>query len=248
MAASLSEWSIPLLFLLRFGRTHDAELLPLLQIQKIRFVSFLTDPNGGFAVFVEHADVQSPLGSHGKLARRHNGRTWLELIRLQEAHLQAVQPNAVTNAKLANNAVRTDQLANLAVTGAKLANLSVSSNKLTIDSVTRDKIANGAVGVFEIAAGAVTSGKLAANSVSNAKLADAAVTSAEIADGTITADDIAPGVLTASAWAVSGDDVTRAAGKVGIGDTTPNASLHVVQSASNTRAFRVDDTRACSKT
>lgn len=83
---------------------------------------------------------------------------------------QAINTDAVTNAKIANNAVDTSQIADDAVTTDKIVNGAVKTDQITNQSVTSAKIANDAVTNAKIANSAVDTSQIAAEAVTAGKL------------------------------------------------------------------------------
>ena len=130
---------------------------------------------------------------------------------------------SVSAAKLATGAVDSPQLAGSAITSAKLASGAVTSaklaNNLTLGGTTTGTFSGSGAALTNLAAANLTGAlppldasaltnlngaNLTANSVGNSQLADGAVTAAKLG-----AD--------VGLWNVSGADVFRSVGKVGIG-------------------------------
>lgn len=91
-------------------------------------------------------------------------------------------------------------------------------------------VADGSVTGSSIAPGSITSANLASGAVTSTNLATGAVTSGSIADGTITAADLSGSI---GLWEVSGGNIYRGSGRVGIGLNTPEARLHIRGANSN---------------
>ncbi len=96
------------------------------------------------------------------------------------------------------------------------------------ETVASAAITSGMIGDLQIASGA-----LQTSAVTTTKVADAAITSTKIADGAILAVDLASAAVTADKidastvglWSVSGANVFRAGGNVGIQTNTPGFPL-----------------------
>ena len=86
-----------------------------------------------------------------------------------------------------------------------------------------------------VASSAITTAMIADSNITSSKIADSNITSAKIADSTIVTADLANSVVTAAkldtssigVWSVSGSNVYRSGGLVGIGTSSPTAPLHV---------------------
>jgi Chaperone of endosialidase len=91
-----------------------------------------------------------------------------------------------------------------------------------------------------VASSAVTTGMIADSNITTGKIADSNVTSAKIADSTIVTADLANSAVTAAKidtasvglWSVSGSNVYRSSGSVGVGTSSPTAPLNVVAGSS----------------
>ncbi len=91
-----------------------------------------------------------------------------------------------------------------------------------------------------VASSAITTAMIADSNITTSKIADSNVTSAKIADSTIVTADLANNVVTAAkldtssigVWSVSGSNVYRSGGLVGIGTSSPTAPLHVFAGSS----------------
>ena len=87
-----------------------------------------------------------------------------------------------------------------------------------------------------VASSAITTAMIADSNITSSKIADSNITSAKIADSTIVTADLANNVVTAAkldtssigVWSVSGSNVYRSGGLVGIGTSSPAAPLHVL--------------------
>jgi hypothetical protein len=137
---------------------------------------------------------------------------------------------------------------NSATTSAFYLGVTVDDgNSATVDAEIspRQQLVSGAfalrAAVAEtVASSAVTTAMVADSSITTGKIADANVTTAKIADGTIAAADIAAGAITSAKidsssvglWSVSGSNVYRSSGNVGVGTASPNAPLHAVATSS----------------
>jgi hypothetical protein len=91
-----------------------------------------------------------------------------------------------------------------------------------------------------VASSAITTAMIADSNITTSKIADSNITSAKIADSTIVTADLANSVVTAAkldtssigVWSVSGSNVYRSGGLVGIGTSSPTAPLHVFAGSS----------------
>jgi hypothetical protein len=91
-----------------------------------------------------------------------------------------------------------------------------------------------------VASSAVTTGMIADSNITTGKIADSNVTSAKIADSTIVTADLNNSAVTAAKidassvglWSVSGSNVYRSSGSVGVGTSSPTAPLNVVAGSS----------------
>ena len=113
-----------------------------------------------------------------------------------------------------------------------LATNAVTSDKIANGAFTSDKIAASAVTSDKINAGAVTSAKIAAGAVTVDSITNASITSAKIASSTITSSNIDGNSV--GLWSVSGSNISRNAGNVGIGISSPSAPLTVLPGSSTT--------------
>ena len=129
----------------------------------------------------------------------------------------------------------------------------IATSEIQNNAVTSAKIANNAVVTSKIAANAVTTNELANNAVTNPKLANNAVNTANIANDAVTApkiDDMgatngqvlqyngtnwAPATPggSSSPWTLSGGNVYRSTGNVGIGTSTPTHKLEATGTGSD---------------
>lgn len=118
----------------------------------------------------------------------------------------AIAAGAVNAAKIADNAVTTEKIANLSVLNEDIANSSITSAKIADLSIATDDLSNGAV-----------------NSL---KIADLSVGTADLANASVTAAKLDGGI---GLWSVTGGNVFRAGGAVGIGkQPAANVALDVV--------------------
>ena len=112
-----------------------------------------------------------------------------------------------------------------------VTNGGVTASMLATNAVTSDKIANGAFTSDKIAASAVTSDKIAANAVTLNSITNASITSAKIANSTINSSNIDG--TSVGLWSVSGSNIFRSAGNVGIGTSSASAPLTVQASSTS---------------
>ena len=189
-----------------------------------------------------------------------NGAIGTSKIAAQAVTGALIANGTIISGNLQDNAVTTDKITADAVTGAKildgtigsadLAANSVGSLQLQTASVYSDDIADSNVATVDLADNAVTSIKIATGAVANsdladgavnsAKISDGAVNSAKISDGSIATADIANSAVTAAKlgsdvgnWPVSGSNVYRSSGNVGIGTATPTEAKLVVRGGPN---------------
>ena len=116
--------------------------------------------------------------------------------------------------------------------------------------ISTAEIQNNAVTTAKIATNAVTGNEIANNAVNTAQLANDAVTAPKIDDMGATSGQIlqyngtnwAPTTpaATTSPWTVSGSDVYRNTGRVGIGITSPVNTLSVLQPIGNANSVRIE--------
>lgn len=110
---------------------------------------------------------------------------------------------------------------------------------VTTGAITNSMLANNAVDASKIAAGAVSSTKIAAGAITSAKIGPNSVTATAIAP-----DSIGPSEIDSSSvglWEVSGGDVFRRTGKVGIGTTgSLNEELEIRAAAPSVRVAAND--------
>lgn len=171
---------------------------------------------------VTSAKINNGAVDSTKIANNAVGTAQIASNAVNTAHIAA---DAVGTAQIAAIAVTGPKIADDAVTGAKISNGAVGSLKIADEAVTSVKIANFAVTTTQIAANAVTSPKIADDAVGPAKIANGAVGSLKIADGAVTLAKLGADV---GPWAVSGGNVYRSSGSVGIGTSTPGTALQVV--------------------
>ena len=136
----------------------------------------------------------------------------------------------VTGAFSGNGAALTN------LNGANVTPASVGSAQLADGAVTTPKLNDGAVNTVKISDGAVGTQKLNDGAVTTPKLSDGAVTTVKINDGAVGSQKLASGAVTAAKlgadvglWSVSGANVFRTAGSVGIGTATPQGGLSVTK-------------------
>ena len=92
-----------------------------------------------------------------------------------------------------------------------------------------------------VASSAITTAMIADSNITTSKIADSNITSAKIADSTIVTADLANNSVTSAkldtgsigVWSVSGSNVYRSGGLVGIGTSSPSAPLHVLAAGQN---------------
>lgn len=124
-----------------------------------------------------------------------------------------------------------ETVTNGGVTASMLATNAVTSDKIVNGAFTSDKIAASAVTSEKINAGAITSAKIAANAVTVDSITNASITSAKIASSTITSSNIDG--TSVGLWSVSGSNIFRSAGNVGIGTSSATAPLTVQASSTS---------------
>ena len=124
-----------------------------------------------------------------------------------------------------------ETVTNGGVTASMLATNAVTSDKIVNGAFTSDKIAASAVTSDKITAGAVTSDKIAANAVTLNSITNASITSAKIASSTITSSNIDGNSV--GLWSVTGSNIFRSAGNVGIGTSSASAPLTVQASSTS---------------
>ena len=107
------------------------------------------------------------------------------------------------NLNIPTSSIKTEAINNNAITNAKMSTNSVANAQLVSGSVTADKIASNAVGSSQLMSNSVTSAKIAANSITSSELAGNSVLSGSILDGTITSADIANDAVTSDKLADS---------------------------------------------
>jgi hypothetical protein len=101
---------------------------------------------------------------------------------------------------------------------------SVSSTALASGAVTTAKIASGAVTSTQLATGAVQAANIAAGAVDSTKIASVSIATTNLANSAVTAAKLGSDV---GLWSVSGADVFRSSGNVGIGKNDPQTPLDV---------------------
>ncbi|MBI5544681.1 MAG: hypothetical protein HY901_12385, partial [Deltaproteobacteria bacterium] len=135
----------------------------------------------------------------------------------------AVAAGGITSTLLADDAVTTAKLANASVTNAKIAANAVGTTELIDGSVTAAEIDANAVGTTELMDGSVTAAKLNASGCA----------SGQILQYTGSAWVCVAGPAGSTTWTVSGNDVYRATGNVGIGTSSPTGTLNVVATSTS---------------
>jgi hypothetical protein len=134
------------------------------------------------------------------------------------------------------------------IQGANIVDDSITSTKLAPNSVTTAALADGAATSPKILDGSVTAEDLADGVVTSEKIADSSITSSKLASNSVTAVTLAAGSVTSAKlgadvglWSKSGADMYYTGGRVGIGGSYPQATLHVdgdtrIQSSASTVA------------
>lgn len=200
------------LFNVALGDTRLVNMIPLPASAfasgdaKLR-VWFSTQPNSGFQLLSPDQPLRPVPYAHTAVI----AETVLPGA-IGNAHLQ---PNSVTEPKLANEAVSTRTLASGAVTGGKIAASTIDGSKIAAGSVAEGHIIDGAVSNSKLRDGSVTANKIAAGSVSGSHIADRSITSNDLA---YDAGSIEP---------VSGGNITLQSGNMGVGVPSPQAKCHI---------------------
>lgn len=94
-----------------------------------------------------------------------------------------------------------------------------------------ETIINSAVGTDALSDGSVTLAKMASSSVDSVSLLDGSVGTIDLAGGAVTAAKLASDI---GVWSVSGANVYRSGGSVGVGTGSPVAPLHVFRGGGGT--------------
>ncbi len=174
-------------------------------------------------------------------------------FRAGDAHwAETIGANSVTTDKIVNGAITTDDIGADQVTSTQLADNAVDGDKIDAQAITDAHIKDTAqIDPNKIKDIALTD---TTGSVSSDNIADGTVATADIADGAITAAktnivgvDSTTGKITAinatnfssldgsqltnlpsdGDWTISGNNVYRTTGNVGIGTTEPQEKLHL---------------------
>lgn len=132
--------------------------------------------------------------------------------------------SAVTLGKLASNSVDSGKIVDASIATADLANTSVTLAKLAADAVDSSKILDGTIATADLANTSVTLAKLATGAVDSSKILDGTIATADLAAGTVTAAKLGSDV---GLWTVSGANVLRTTGNVGVGTASPGHLLDV---------------------
>jgi|9_EtaG_2_1085328.scaffolds.fasta_scaffold04637_3 hypothetical protein len=171
--------------------------------------------------------------------------------------------DTVTGAKIVDNAINSEHYTDGSIDTAHIADSNVTTAKLATDAVTTAKITDGNVTTAKIAADAITEAKIADNAISEEHLDVTAITghTAEttVADGDLVVIHDASATalrkmtvanLTANAGVAgisSSADATAMtitdAEKIGIGETSPMALVHIKQADSGMSSVDTDVTQ-----
>ncbi len=111
----------------------------------------------------------------------------------------AINADAITNAKIADDAIAVENIKDAAITAAKIAS----------DAIELAKIKDGAISAAKFAANAITSTVIADDAITAAKLNTGAITADAFAADAIVAATLATGAITADAFAANA--ITNAA-------------------------------------
>lgn len=163
-----------------------------------------------------------------------NGNVTREKIALLSVDAGRIANGAVSEIKIADNALFSYHFTDNCVTNEAIAANSISTNKIQNWAITSSKIANGNVTSANIAVGNVTGNHLALNTVATENMVDLAITTAKLANGSVTADKLAPGVG-GSNWVVSGNNIYRNSGRVGINTNNPSEYLDITHNNGSVR-------------
>ncbi|MBI4349634.1 MAG: hypothetical protein HY553_22555, partial [Elusimicrobia bacterium] len=124
-------------------------------------------------------------------------------------NVSGVTAGTVDSTKLAKDSVDSEKVVAASIARSHLVDLTVDSRKLAAGAIDSEKLASGAVQKTHLADLAVETAKLAADSVSSATLLPDAASLARVSAGAVVSDGV----------------------KVAVGAASPNARLHVSQSA-----------------
>ena len=168
-------------------------------------------------------------GASVKADDLNNNQTQV-LRSLQEHNDQLIQtydiePDAITNAKIADNSIDSEQYVDGSIDRVHLAADIVDGTKIADDSINSEHYVNGSIDEAHLSNSAVTSNKIADNAVTTTEILNGAVTSAKIAEGTIVNADIS-----ASA-AIDGSKIASSTGSVaGTMSASDKAKLDGIES------------------
>jgi hypothetical protein len=132
----------------------------------------------------------------------------------------------ITSTAYAFRARSADTVADNAIGSAAIANGAITQLKLATSSVNSSTIASNAVDSSKIVDATIVLADLASNAVDSSKIVDGSIATADLANGSVTAAKLGGDV---GLWTLTGGDVFRASGRVGIGLTTvgANTKFHV---------------------
>ncbi len=176
-------------------------------------------------------DGTSSAGSHPSAAVTLTVTKGLYSVLLGDTALANM--TAIPNSVFANSDVRLRVWFNDGTNGSQLLTpdqrLSAVGYAMVAGSVP-----DGSITSAKIATGAVTNTRLATNAVQAANIAAGAVGSTQIGNLSIATGNLANSSVTAAKlgsdvglWSVTGGDVFRSGGNVGIGTSTPSAQLEI---------------------
>jgi hypothetical protein len=157
-------------------------------------------------------------------------------FRAKEA--ETVVSSSIGTAAIADGAITLGKMAGNSVNGSQIVDGSVSANDLANGSVTSSKLGGNSVGSAAILNGSILNEDLSGSSVTGAKILNGTILSVDLADGAVTSAKLGSDV---GRWSVSGGDVFRSSGRVGIGTSSPQSTLHVEGTLELDDTIRADD-------